>query len=217
MRLPTPRRNGAQRTAEGPACGPGHGDTGTSSRRVGAIETCASELDGVAGRHPIAPQARHQTRGLRSSPRTGHGPLVGLWRGWTVPFAALRSPLRTTADRRPHASLADVTAQRSTSERSSPPPWSSSALPLRRRDRRLRATHQRRRHPRRTDPASCAHGDVAAVIVRVDGSSVCSGTPITDTRLVITAAHCVLDNAGDVTAVTVVRDGVEHSPHERSS
>ena len=54
--------------------------------------------------------------------------------------------------------------------------------------------------------------DVADVIVRVRGSSVCSGTPITGTRFVITAAHCVLDGAGDVTAVTVVRDGVEHSP-----
>ena len=55
-------------------------------------------------------------------------------------------------------------------------------------------------------------GDVAEVIVRVRGSSVCSGTPITGTRLVVTAAHCVLDDAGDVTAVTVVRDGVEHAP-----
>ena len=54
--------------------------------------------------------------------------------------------------------------------------------------------------------------DVAEVIVRVRGSSMCSGTPITGTRLVITAAHCVLDGAGDVTAVTVVRDGVEHAP-----
>ena len=54
--------------------------------------------------------------------------------------------------------------------------------------------------------------DVAEVIVRVRGSTVCSGTPITGTRRVITAAHCVLDRAGDVTAVTVVRDGVEHSP-----
>ena len=55
-------------------------------------------------------------------------------------------------------------------------------------------------------------GGVAEVIVRVRGSSVCSGTPITGTRLVITAAHCVLDDVGDVTAVTVVRDGVEHLP-----
>jgi len=54
--------------------------------------------------------------------------------------------------------------------------------------------------------------DVAEVIVRVRGSTVCSGTPITGTRFVITAAHCVLDSAGDVTAVTVVRDGVEHTP-----
>jgi hypothetical protein len=55
-------------------------------------------------------------------------------------------------------------------------------------------------------------GGVAQVMVRVRGSSVCSGTPITGTRLVITAAHCVLDDAGEVTAVTVVRDGVEHVP-----
>jgi trypsin len=55
-------------------------------------------------------------------------------------------------------------------------------------------------------------GDVAEVLVRVRGSSVCSGTPITGTRFVITAAHCVLDRAGDVTTVTVVRDGVEYVP-----
>ena len=55
-------------------------------------------------------------------------------------------------------------------------------------------------------------GNVAEVVVRVRGSSMCSGTPITGTRFVITAAHCVLDGAGDVTAVTVVRDGVEHAP-----
>jgi hypothetical protein len=55
-------------------------------------------------------------------------------------------------------------------------------------------------------------GEVAAVIVRVRGSSVCSGTPMSGTRVVITAAHCVLDRDGDVTSVTVVRDGVEHVP-----
>jgi Trypsin-like peptidase domain len=53
---------------------------------------------------------------------------------------------------------------------------------------------------------------VADVLVRVRGSSVCSGTPIAGTRLVITAAHCVLDRAGDVTAVTVVRDGAAYVP-----
>jgi hypothetical protein len=56
-------------------------------------------------------------------------------------------------------------------------------------------------------------GAVAEVILRVRGTSVCSGTPIIDTRLVITAAHCVLDQAGDVTGVTVIRDGVEHAPN----
>jgi hypothetical protein len=55
-------------------------------------------------------------------------------------------------------------------------------------------------------------GEVADVLVRVHGSSVCSGTPIAGTRLVATAAHCVLDDAGDIAAVTVVRDGVEHEP-----
>ena len=55
-------------------------------------------------------------------------------------------------------------------------------------------------------------GDVAEILVRVHGSSACSGTPIVDTALVITAAHCVLDDAGEVTAVTVVRDGVEYTP-----
>jgi hypothetical protein len=55
-------------------------------------------------------------------------------------------------------------------------------------------------------------GDIANVIVRVDGNSVCSGTPITGTRLVITAAHCVLDSTGEVTAVIVTRDSVEYTP-----
>jgi hypothetical protein len=54
--------------------------------------------------------------------------------------------------------------------------------------------------------------DVAAVIVRVFGSSVCSGTPIAGTRFVTTAAHCVLDPDGAVSPVTVVRDGAEYAP-----
>jgi hypothetical protein len=41
-------------------------------------------------------------------------------------------------------------------------------------------------------------------------------TPITGTRLVITAAHCVLDDAGDVMAVTVVRTA-SNTYHGRSS
>jgi Trypsin len=61
-------------------------------------------------------------------------------------------------------------------------------------------------------PPHVLQGDVAEVIVRVHGSLVCSGTPITGTRLVITAAHCILDHAGDLTAVTVVRDGMQFSP-----
>jgi hypothetical protein len=55
-------------------------------------------------------------------------------------------------------------------------------------------------------------GDVADVIVRVRGASICSGTPITGTPYVITAAHCILDRDGDVTTVDVVRDGVVYSP-----
>jgi hypothetical protein len=54
--------------------------------------------------------------------------------------------------------------------------------------------------------------EIAEVIVRVRGSSVCSGTPMSGARLVITAAHCILDEDGDVTAVTVLRDGVEYVP-----
>jgi hypothetical protein len=55
-------------------------------------------------------------------------------------------------------------------------------------------------------------GDVAEILVRVHGSSACSGTPLVETALIITAAHCVLDHAGEVTPVTVVRDGVEYTP-----
>jgi hypothetical protein len=55
-------------------------------------------------------------------------------------------------------------------------------------------------------------GDAADVIVRVFGDSVCSGTPIAGTPFVTTAAHCVLDGAGEVSAVTVARDGVEYTP-----
>ncbi|MGD9702439.1 MAG: serine protease [Acidimicrobiia bacterium] len=50
-------------------------------------------------------------------------------------------------------------------------------------------------------------GAVADVLVRVRGGAVCSGTPITGTRYVVTAAHCVLDRHGDAAARTVVRDG----------
>jgi hypothetical protein len=54
-------------------------------------------------------------------------------------------------------------------------------------------------------------GDVADVIVRVRGSSICSGTPITGTRYVVTAAHCVLDGAGSLINPTVIRDGVDYT------
>ncbi len=45
----------------------------------------------------------------------------------------------------------------------------------------------------------------ADVLVRLVGS-VCSGTPITGTVFVVTAAHCVLTESGEVTQRTVVRD-----------
>jgi hypothetical protein len=53
-------------------------------------------------------------------------------------------------------------------------------------------------------------GDVADVLVRIRGGSVCSGTPITGTPFVVTAAHCVLARDGSVASRTVIRDGVEH-------
>jgi hypothetical protein len=54
-------------------------------------------------------------------------------------------------------------------------------------------------------------GSIADTVVRIRGGAVCSGTPITGTNLVVTAAHCVLDADGEVAAGrTVVRDGVEY-------
>ena len=58
------------------------------------------------------------------------------------------------------------------------------------------------------------HDEVSEVLVRVRGATVCSGTPIVDTPLVVTAAHCILDAAGTVTAVTIERDGIDHTPRE---
>ena len=56
-------------------------------------------------------------------------------------------------------------------------------------------------------------GEVAGVIVRIRGGDVCSGTPISDTPYVVTAAHCVLDADGTVASSrTVLRDGVSYTP-----
>ena len=58
------------------------------------------------------------------------------------------------------------------------------------------------------DNAAVPHrlfGDVADVLVRVTGGAVCSGTPLANTRYVITAAHCVLDLDGTPGPRTVVR------------
>jgi hypothetical protein len=53
-------------------------------------------------------------------------------------------------------------------------------------------------------------GGVADVLVRISGSGACTGTPITGTRFVATAAHCVLDRDGNVESRMVVRGGVEY-------
>jgi hypothetical protein len=55
------------------------------------------------------------------------------------------------------------------------------------------------------------HGAIADVLVRVQGGQLCSGTPITGTVYVVTAAHCVLDQDGGSPPRTVVRDGVTYS------
>jgi hypothetical protein len=50
-------------------------------------------------------------------------------------------------------------------------------------------------------------------IVRVSGSTVCSGTPLTGTKFVVTAAHCVLDEDGAIADRTTVRRGdVDYLP-----
>jgi Trypsin-like peptidase domain len=54
-------------------------------------------------------------------------------------------------------------------------------------------------------------GAVSKVIVHVLGSA-CTGTPITGTVYVITAAHCVLTPKGNVIERTVMREGAEYRP-----
>jgi hypothetical protein len=53
--------------------------------------------------------------------------------------------------------------------------------------------------------------DVADVIVRVHGGKACTGTPITGTTFVVTAAHCVLVGAHVAASRTVLRNGVEYN------
>ena len=51
---------------------------------------------------------------------------------------------------------------------------------------------------------------VGDLVVRLHGG-VCSGTPITGTVYVVTAAHCVLTESGEVTQRTIVRDYVRYT------
>jgi Trypsin len=53
--------------------------------------------------------------------------------------------------------------------------------------------------------------EIADVIVRVRGAALCTGTPITGTSYVVTAAHCILDGDGEVASATVLRQGVEYT------
>ena len=53
------------------------------------------------------------------------------------------------------------------------------------------------------------HDALSGVVVRLQGH-VCSGTPITGTVYVVTAAHCVLTDDGEVTQRTVVRDHIRY-------
>jgi hypothetical protein len=53
------------------------------------------------------------------------------------------------------------------------------------------------------------HDPVGGLVVRLVGN-VCSGTPITGTVYVVTAAHCVLTEDGSVTQRTVVRDHIRY-------
>ena len=60
-----------------------------------------------------------------------------------------------------------------------------------------------------SDRPHVLRGAVADVLVRLYGGA-CSGTPITGTAFVFTAAHCVLTDSGEVTRRTVVRDGIRY-------
>ena len=52
---------------------------------------------------------------------------------------------------------------------------------------------------------------VADAIVRIRGGTRCTGTPITGTTFVVTAAHCVLIGDHAAGSRTVLRDGVEYT------
>lgn len=55
--------------------------------------------------------------------------------------------------------------------------------------------------------------NVGDTVVRVWGSTACSGTPLTGTKFVVTAAHCVLDKHGDIAhPIKVQRDGEVYLP-----
>ena len=110
--------------------------------------------------------------------------------------------MRSPADVRPHAT--HRASQHRNRPRRDPHHRVGGNLPVPRTNRSRARTDLTKPH--------LLDGGVADVIVRVRGSSACSGTPIAGTPLVITAAHCVLDEEGDLTVVSVLRDGVEHAP-----
>lgn len=65
--------------------------------------------------------------------------------------------------------------------------------------------------PSPAEPHVLTGGGVADVIVRIRGG-LCTGTPITGTRYVVTAAHCVLTSKGKVTKRVAVRGEVVYEP-----
>ena len=58
------------------------------------------------------------------------------------------------------------------------------------------------------------HTQLADVIVRIHSGAVCTGTPITATKLVVTAAHCVLDAHGTIASYRTSSNttSIEYTP-----
>lgn len=71
-----------------------------------------------------------------------------------------------------------------------------------------------RERPDVTSPLRRATPEEAALLLTVRGVGICSGAPVEGTRMVVTAAHCLLDpRTGDVSArhdLRVERDGIRY-------